>query len=127
MRRVVSCEHGRSRVNGLWANVSGAPGDEDQQLGLMDAGKKWVGPFTGDQPPMAQPWNGRGPSVTLPPSRAARHPPRRATRQPWSARDPLIFIERRLLSKLRPCAKDREGNLPWRGSSLLPERMLDRT
>src|SRR5829696_4214622 len=65
----------------------------------MDAGQKWVGAISGNEPPLAQPWNGRRPSVTLPPPRAARHPPRRATRQSWSARDQLIFIARRLLFK----------------------------
>jgi hypothetical protein len=40
----------------------------------------------------------------------------------------LIFVARALPLLFKfDLRKDREGNLPWRGSSSLPERMLDRT
>jgi hypothetical protein len=124
-----------------WAIVRERGDNEDQQLGVLDARQTWVGAVTRNEPSAAQPWIGWHASVTLSPSRAARHSPaRHATRQSWIARDELIRRRELIWPRIdfrragttvnffnSTSAKDREGNLPWRGSSLLPERMLDRT
>jgi hypothetical protein len=73
--------------------------NEDQQLGVLDAGQIWVGAVAWNEPSFAQPWIGWHASVTVPSSRAARHSPqsRRATRQSWIAPEQLIFVAEPLL------------------------------
>ena len=65
--------------------------NEDQQLGVLDAGQVRMGAFAGSRASVAEPWKRGHASVTLSPSRAAWHSPaRHATRQSWIALDELI-------------------------------------